>query len=367
MFLQKLSLKNFRNYSELNLEFTSTTIILVGDNAQGKSNLLESIYFLATTKSSKANKDEELINQEQTSLSVTGHLDDQTSLEITMQNMPSSVGEITFGGLGSNFEGSRIAKRMKVNGVSRRVIDYIGHLSVVLFSPEDINLVTGSPSLRRWHIDLTLAQIDPKYKIALTHYGEVVTKKNRVLKRIKEGFAKVDELDFWSEQQLELGQLISQKRQQLFYFLNKAPRQFGSYQFKYAPSLVTPERLRDYRGRELAAATSLIGPHRDDFSFIFNDQDLGLYGSRGEHRMGVLDLKLSEVAFIETQLLTRPIMLLDDIFSELDHDHRLHISRLLGLQQTILVAVELDDDLRTLLKTTDCQIFKVNQANLIPA
>src|SRR5688572_6154343 len=144
MFLKNLKLTNFRNYSSLDLSFSKTTL-LVGKNAQGKSNLLESIYFLSTTKSPKAERDSQLIKEREEVCHVSGQID-ETSLEISMQQTEA-----------------QFLKRTRVNGVPRKVIDYIGNLVTVLFSPEDILLVVGSPSLRRWHIDVTLAQVDKSY------------------------------------------------------------------------------------------------------------------------------------------------------------------------------------------------------------
>lgn len=325
MFLKKLSLTNFRNYSSRSFEFLTSVTVLVGDNAQGKSNFLESIYFLSTTKSPKADADFELIQSGEEFLKIEGYLDSDISLEIVLQN--------------STEEGLR--KKVKVNGVSRRVVDYIGNLSVVSFVPEDINLVTGSPSLRRWHIDLTLAQIDKSYKNALTQYGEVIIRKNRLLKMIKSGEARIDELSFWISQQLDFADTIQRKRRTFFEFLNSQERNFGGFNFEYQESFLNSDRLMEYQSREIASATSLIGPHRDDFKFKLGERDLAKFGSRGEHRVAVLDLKLTEASFIETVLGSRPILLLDDVFSELDSAHQDHVIELTNLQQTIIATVDL--------------------------
>lgn len=335
MFLKSLKLTNFRNFPEIEIEFKTPLTVLVGNNAQGKSNFLESIYFLSTTKSPKADKDEQLIKKGEEVLRVQGTVDrgqnEEVNLEIAMQQIPE-VG---------------LTKRVKVNGIARRVVDYIGNLAVVSFSPEDINLVTGPPALRRWHIDLTLAQIDKEYKKVLTNYTEVVAKRNKVLKAIKEGLAKLDELDFWSSQQINLGKIISTKRKDFFAHLNKTERKFGDFGFEYIESEITEDRQHHYLNREIASTTCLIGPHRDDFKFIEKSEngdlrDLAHFGSRGEHRTAVLDLKLSETAFMESVTSSRPILLLDDVFSELDLKHREHVIDLISLQQTVVAAVELD-------------------------
>lgn len=321
MFLKNLKLTNFRNYSSLDLNLNQT-VLLIGKNAQGKSNLLESIYFLSTTKSPKAERDAQLIRNGAEVCHVSGLIDD-TQLEISMQSTEN-----------------QFFKRTKVNGVSRRVIDYIGNLVTVLFSPEDILLVVGSPSLRRWHIDVTLAQVDKSYKRAISEYSESVTSKNRVLKRIKEGISKVDELDFWNLKILENGKVITQKRTEFFEFVNKMERNFGEFSFLYQSSEVSEERLREYLPREIASTNSLIGPHRDDFIFKLKGRDLAYFGSRGEQRTAILDLKLSELEYMDKIQNSRPVLLLDDIFSELDDEHREYVISVVKNQQTIISAVE---------------------------
>ncbi|MBI3485513.1 DNA replication and repair protein RecF [Candidatus Daviesbacteria bacterium] len=352
MFLKSLKLVNFRNYSSCNFEFKTPLIILLGNNAQGKSNFLESIYFLSTTKSHKAEKDEELIKKAENFLRVEGQVqneenNDQTQLEIAMQIVDGNL-----------------VKKVKVNGVTRRIVDYIGNLSVVTFSPEDINLVTGSPSLRRWHIDLTLAQIDKEYKKALTEYGEIIIRKNRLLKAIREGIAKIEELNFWVNEQVRLGEIISTKRFKFFNFLNSVEKKFDSFFFEYLQNELSLKRILEYQVREIASATSLIGPHRDDFRFLTgkDKRDLAHFGSRGEHRTAILDLKLSEVSFVESTIGSRPILLLDDVFSELDDTHQEHVLGLVSLQQTIIASVELDPHLK--LKLKDASFFFVENGQL---
>ena len=339
MFLKRLKLTNFRNYPSLDFEFTTPLTILLGNNAQGKSNFLESIYLLATTKSPKADRDEEIIKNGEETLHVEAVvLGDAVTPESSQERVEETVLQIAM-----QRTETGLLKRVKVNGIGRRVVDYIGNLTVVSFSPEDINLVTGSPSLRRWHIDLTLAQIDREYKTALTNYEEVVVRKNKLLKMIREGLSRVEELDFWLERQVEYGKVVTAKRLEFFTFLNSQGKKFGDFRFDYLMSEVSKERLSEYQSREIASATSLVGPHRDDFIFKLEDRDLSKYGSRGEHRTAVLDLKISEASFVENKLGNRPILLLDDVFSELDNAHKAHVVELVRLQQTVIAGVDLED------------------------
>lgn len=346
MFLKTLKLTNFRNFSKIDLDISKTTL-LIGENAQGKSNFLESIYFLATTKSPRAEKDVQLIKTGEGGCFVEGEIDDSTKLEIGMQIKEEGVG---------------LEKRVKVNGVPRRSVDYIGNLVVVHFCPEDINLVTGPPTLRRWHIDLCLAQIDKLYKNSLTKYHEAVTSRNRVLKRIKEGLAKTDELTFWSKQILDFGMVVSEKRRHFFQSLNdlKSEEQF---KFDYIENVLTSERLQEYLGREIAACNTLIGPHRDDFVFIISSKNLAHFGSRGEQRTAVLDLKLAELQFIKQFKNTMPILLLDDVFSELDTAHRQYVISAVSGQQTIISAVENEQIPKSFLKSV--QVINVEKGKFV--
>lgn len=325
MFLQKIALTNFRNFEKLNLDFADVTL-LIGDNAQGKSNILESIYFLATTKPLRVERDSQLIKTGKDFSFLSAQVDQpEVKLEI---------------GISADVKTGQLIKRLKVNGIPRRVLDYLGSLAVVSFAPEDINLVSGSPALRRWHIDLTLAQVDRAYKRALTEYSEVITSRNRILKKIKEGLGRVDELEFWNGKACEQGRFVTERRRVFFDYINRQKSVvFGDFSFLYQTSEISAERLSSYQGREIAAGTTLIGPHRDDFVFLLGDKQLAFYGSRGEQRTAVLDLKLLEVNFISQLQDTKPVLLLDDVFSELDDNHRAHVIKVTKNQQTIISAV----------------------------
>lgn len=346
MFLKRLQLTNFRNYSSLELSFDTRPTILVGNNAAGKSNLLEAIYLLSTTKSLRAEVENELIKKGEEFVTVKGLTKDQTLLEISLQVADGDL-----------------LKRIKVNGIGRRVTDFIGNLPAVIFYPADINMVTGAPSLRRWHLDLGLAQIDPVYKKALTLYEQFLTARNRVLKRIREGYGKADELDYWTKELVTLGKVISDKRKVFFGFINSLEKPLGEFRFEYQPSEVTAERLMETNGREVAAAATLIGPHRDDFRVILNGRDLAHFGSRGEQRTATLAFKLAQLEYMAKILETRPILLLDDVFSELDVMHRAHVVEIVDKQQTIIATVELDNIPKEFLASA--RILRVEDGKII--
>lgn len=352
MFLKRLTLTNFRNYPALSFEFKNQITVFIGDNAQGKTNFLEGIYFLSSSKSPKAEKDEELI------LSGENYLRVQGEVSVSAGSAGQQVSESVDLEIAMQIVNGMMRKKVKVNGISRRVADYSEHLAVVLFAPEDINMVTGSPSLRRNHIDQTISQVDREYKKALSNYENVVTRKNKILKAINEDKARTDQLTYWSNSQVEFGEILSKKRIEFFKFINSVEKKFGDYKFEYIPSPISSARLQEYQSREVASMSSLIGPHRDDFLFTLNGQDLSKYGSRGEQRTAVLDLKLADVSYMESRLGERPIFLLDDIFSELDDEHRKHVIDLSNLQQTIISTVEFDAFLKKSLK--DADLYTVN-------
>ncbi len=347
MNLKHLNLTNFRNYPTLKLEFDSRPTVLLGDNGAGKSNILEAIYFLSTTKSARVEQDLELIKEGEVMASVECRVQSEETeeLQITMVN-----------------DEQGFKKQLKVNGVPRRMVDFIGNLPAIIFYPSDINLVTGSPSLRRWHLDLGLVQIDSEYKKTLTQYEQILTSRNRVLKRIREGEGRMDELTYWTEELIGKGKIVSEKRKEFFEFVNSLKKDLGDFEYRYNQSLITPERLEQYSGREIAAAVTLIGPHRDDFVILFNGKNLAKFGSRGEQRTGTLSFKLSQLEFMAKVLGVRPILLLDDVFSELDANHRAYVTQISTKQQTIISTVELENISEEFLK--ESRLIKVENGKI---
>ena len=329
MFLRQLNLTNFRNYQLLTLDFDNRPTILVGNNAQGKSNILEAIYILSTSKSGRVETEDELIKKEESFTKVEGLLEQPEMGLLTIINRPTE--EVSF------------RKKLLVNGISRRVLDFIGNLPAVIFYPQDINMITGSPSLRRWHLDLGLAQVDSHYKKALTAYEQFLTARNRVLKAIREGRSRVDELGFWTKGVLENSKIVSEKRKEFFEFINSLNTPLGNFSFEFKPSEVSAQKLIETNGREVASATTLIGPHRDDFEILLDGRNLQHFGSRGEQRTATLAFKLATLEYMAKIYGKRPVLLLDDVFSELDALHRAHVVEIVGKQQTIIATVELEN------------------------
>ena len=313
--IKAVKLSDFRNFRRKSFEFSNSITVVVGPNASGKTNILESLFLLSTGKSFKANVEAEMINYGKDLAKVKGD-----GLEAM----------ITKGDNGWP------RKRLLVNGVPKRLIDFAGIFRVVLFGPWDLDLVTESPSLRRKFLDTVLSQVDREYRRASLSYDKGLRQRNRLLLRIREEGLSRSQLLFWNQLLIKAGNYISEKRREFIDYVNKQ----GKTTLDYDPSAISEGRLEQYKDEEVAAATTLVGPHRDDFVFFDNKRDLSKYGSRGEQRMAVLWLKLAELSFIEVKSGERPTLLLDDIFSELDHQHRDVVMEIAGKQQTVITTAD---------------------------
>ncbi len=363
MLLKSINLVNFRNYSTLDLKFDERVTILLGNNAAGKSNILESIYLLSTTKSPRVENEDELIKEGEEFAKVEGFVENSGETELLVI-LNRETSQVNLHGSTNKQSFSMNRKKVLVNGIGRRVVDFIGNLPAVIFYPSDINMVTGSPSLRRWHLDLALAQIDSEYKKSLSQYEQFLVARNRVLKRIREGVGKIDELNYWTDELVGKGKAISKKREDFFNFINNLQTPLGEFRFEYKVSTISHEKLKETNGREVAAAATLIGPHRDDYSVELSGRNLAHFGSRGEQRTATLAFKLAQLEYMAQKLGKRPILLLDDVFSELDANHRAHVVEIVGKQQTIIATVELENipkdflNSSRILRVTDGQIHQ---------
>jgi DNA replication and repair protein RecF len=393
MVLTRLSLVNFRNYVRLKLDLPHGPVLVRSDNAQGKTNLLEAIYFLATTRSAFARAERQLVNWEAMERDplpfarLEGQVQrtrDTFQIDITL--LPADKGTVH--------------KEMRLNGVKKRALDIVGQLNAVVFLPEDIELVTGSPSVRRRYLDITLCQIDPVYCRALTHYNQVLTQRNALLKQLAEraGDAALpkrdaaprsrdeDQLLFWDEQLAEHGALLIARRQEAIVQLDQLGRnrfrllsdQPQVFRFHYAPSFDPQHRplldyqrplsleellpsaqmpllssevaeafkshLRQARREEIGRGMTVVGPHRDDMHFTVDGVDMTLYGSRGQQRTTALALKLAEVDLMAQSTGEPPLLLLDDVMSELDARRRARVMGMIdGVEQAILTTTDWTD------------------------
>ena len=332
-------LNNFRNFKEKIIKFSPKTTIIIGPNASGKTNILESLYLLSTGKSFKAKVEEEMISYSEEIGRVMGKTGGEDKLEVVLTR-----GQIN---VGSAREEKIARKRLLTNGVGKRLVDFAGNYKVVLFGPWDLDLITESPSGRRKFLDSVLSLVDREYRRSLLSYEKGLRRRNKILYRIREEGASRSNLLFWDKLLVKNGDYISTARGDFIDFINLTkPLNETFFQIEYDKSAISGGRLAQYKNEEVAAATTLVGPHRDDFIVKTKTKkngkgrELGRYGSRGEQRMGVLWLKLAELYFVEEKSNEKPTLLLDDIFSELDHEHRGIVMKVVGGQQTIITTTD---------------------------
>ena len=340
--ISKIGVSNFRNFKKKVFEFSPKTTVIIGPNASGKTNILESVYLLSTGKSFRVKIEEEMVSHNAEIARVKGLIKNTETKDKTKLEVVLTRGEINIGT--SRME--KVArKKLLVNGVSKRLFNFAGNLKVVLFGPWDLDLVTESPSLRRKFLDAVISQTDREYRRSILSYEKGLRQRNKLLYRIREEGLSRSQLLFWDKLLIKNGDYISGKRREFIDFVNKK-RSLDDQVFSllYDESAISEGRLSRYAEEEVAAATTLVGPHRDDFIFKIGkrksgngkERDLARYGSRGEQRMGVLWLKLAELSYIEEKTDERPSLLLDDIFSELDKKHRKIVMELVDKQQTLI-------------------------------
>ncbi|MCS7092075.1 MAG: AAA family ATPase [Patescibacteria group bacterium] len=354
MILKTLSLFNFRNHRKKTFSFSDKVNVIVGNNASGKTNVLESVFLLSTGKSLKANREEEMIMIVEELSKIKGTVSFRSYSNNLSNDDLDSVENLEviltrgFLELGTSVPRKAPKKRLLVNGNPKRLVDFAGRLKVVLFGPWDMNLVTDPPSARRSFLDLVISQTDREYRRCVVAYEKALRQRNKLLFRIREEGVSRNQLIFWNQLLIRNGEYIARKRAEFIEFTNSASQLTDCmYQLYYDKSVISESRLEQYKKEEVASATTLVGPHRDDFRFlILNSKisddafDLAFYGSRGEQRMGVLWLKLAELAFIEKVCKERPVLLLDDILSELDHEHRHIVLSTMKNQQTIMTTAD---------------------------
>lgn len=369
MYLKRLELTNYRNYTRLEIVLPARINVFQGENAQGKTNLLEAIYYLATTRSPIAATDRQLIawtveNEMIPYARLEGVYDrggEEHTLEMTLvkEQQPN----------GSPEQGS-LRRQVRLDGSPRRALDIVGRLNVVLFLPENLALVGGAPGERRHYLDVTLCQIDPLYCQALSRYNRVITQRNALLHQIRDRRARSAELGYWDEQLAHLGAQVLARRLWavgelnrhvaelhpaltggeeclILSYVNSAVRSRapgGSADTGGGDSLEIPplqeslqRALEAARSEEIARGVTIVGPHRDDMRLLANAMDVTTYGSRGQQRTVALALKLAEVALMRDRAGEMPILLLDDALSELDQRRSRYLMQAISRAQQVLI------------------------------
>ena len=378
MHISQLSLTNYRNYGRLTLDLPTGPILLRGDNAHGKTNLLEAIYFLSTTRGIHARADQQLINW---------LIFKQETLPFTRVEAMVQTAKDTFQlAITILRENDSLRKEIRLNGTKKRAMDVIGQIKTVMFLPEDIELVTGGPAIRRRYMDSTLCQINPDYCRALSRYNKVLSQRNALLKDLFKRTGNPDELIYWDEQLAAEGAVLITNRHNLILDLDTVARQRHrevsggreSLRLHYAPSFDLHHRpkpnyqlplimedlapyataappLKEVRDtflayfqeshrEEIARGVTLVGPHRDDLHFLVDGIDMTLYGSRGQQRTAALSTKLAEVTLMRQETGETPVLLLDDVMSELDVQRRQEIINIVDQAgQSFLTTTDWED------------------------
>ena len=352
MIIESIELKNYRNYDKLHMDFSHGTNILYGDNAQGKTNILEAIYVCATTKSHRGSKDKEIIQFDRD--------ESHIKLNVRKRDVPYRID--------MHLKKNR-AKGVAVNGVPiKKASELFGIVNVVFFSPEDLNLIKNGPAERRRFIDLELCQLNKLYVHSLVQYNKIVTQRNKLLKDIMFRPDYEETLDIWDMQLVQYGREVIRCREafvgQLNDLIGGIHRQFSgekeSLHISYEPNVTVDmfeDTLRKSRPSDLKQRTTLTGPHRDDLSFIINDIDIRRFGSQGQQRTAALSLKLAEIELVKKIVNDYPILLLDDVLSELDGSRQNHLLSGINHIQTMITCTGLEDFVNNRFRID--KIFKV--------
>lgn len=376
MRITHLSLTNFRNYGRLELTLPAGATLLHGNNAQGKTNLLEAIYYLATTRSPHINQDQQLIHWDALQTNdpvIVGRLvarvaTRQGERQLEMRLISEQKGQQY------SFRREALVNRRKV-----RLMDLLGQVRAVLFLPQDVHLITGSPSQRRRYLNITLCQIDPIYCRQLSTYNKILEQRNALLRQLAEGRGSHDVLSIFTERLITSGSELFARRGLFFSNIARETQHIHyeqltnrreSVRLRYLPNLHDSppnssetlqladwledhlqqlakikerfwQAMQESKVKDLARGSTSIGPHRDDWAFWVNGRDLSIFGSRGQQRSAVLALKLAEISWMTSQTGEAPILLLDEVVAELDEQRRaLLLNYVQSAEQAVLTATD---------------------------
>ncbi|RRK10517.1 DNA replication/repair protein RecF [Lactiplantibacillus garii] len=368
MYLENLILHDFRNYADLEVSFSRGVNVLLGENAQGKTNLLEAIYVLALTRSHRTANDKELIRW-------------QTQTALLKGRLHKATGSVPL-----ELELGRRGKRAKVNHLEQaKLSQYIGNLNVIVFAPEDLSIVKGAPAVRRRFMDMEFGQMSPKYLYNLSQYRTILKQRNQYLRQLNRHQAKDKVLlGVLSDQLAAFGAEIIHKRLELLQQLEKwaqgvhseITQQQEQLTFHYVTQVPTEDQTSvdhiyqtlqklyaQQEAKEIFQGTTLLGPHRDDLQFSVNDKNVQTFGSQGQQRTTALSVKLAEIDLMKAETGEYPVLLLDDVLSELDAARQTHL--LTAIQdkvQTFLTTPSLDGVARKLINAP--KVFEVRHGIL---
>ena len=338
MFVESIELLNYRNYHQLHIDLHQGTNVFYGDNAQGKTNILESVYVCSTTKSHRGSKDRELIQ--------FGEEESHIKMVVKKDGIPCRID--------MHLKKNK-AKGVAVNGIPiKKASELFGIVNVIFFSPEDLNLIKSGPAERRRFLDLELCQLNRLYVHSLLQYNKVVAQRNRLLKELEFSPSLGETLSVWDQQLVRYGKELIRYRFEFLEELNPVIREIHFHlsgkkeelSVLYEPNVTAEEfeeTLNRSRLQELRQKMTLTGPHRDDLNFMVNGTDIRKYGSQGQQRTAALSLKLAEIELVKKIIRDEPVLLLDDVLSELDGKRQEHLLSEISNIQTLITCTGLDE------------------------
>lgn len=358
MIIESLELLHYRNYEKLELFFSKGINIFYGDNAQGKTNILEALYVSATTKSHRASTDKELIQFDKPEAHIRVHL--------RKKDVPHKI--------------DMHLKRTKTKGAAidgipiHKSSELFGMLNIIFFSPEDLGIIKNGPGERRRFLDLELCQLDKIYFYNLARYNKVLKQRNHLLKQIKFRPELEETLEIWDDQLIKYGIEIMKRREEFLVMLNEIIKEIHNHltggkeqlSISYEESVCVEQfalQLRAKRANDEKQCSTTVGPHRDDIRFQVNDIDIRKYGSQGQQRTAALSLKLAEIELVKKIIGDTPILLLDDVLSELDNHRKNFLLGSIQEVQTMITCTGLDEFIHSQLAIN--QIYEVCKGTVV--
>ena len=353
MWIEKLILNSFRNYGKQEIVLNKNMNIFYGENAQGKTNVIESIFLSSIGKSFRTNKDSEMIKfgENSSCIDIFFHKSDRTG------NVRVVIGN---------------KKNVFVNGIKvKKLSDLLGNINTVIFTPDDINILKGGPQNRRKFLDIMISQLRPNYMFALNLYKKTLDERNNYLKKIKQDGVKEELLDLWDAQLVKYGKVIANYRME---FIQKIKNKIGlihnnitgdkeNIKIEYLSDCISEEEFKEFlknrRKLDIIKGFTTRGVHRDDFQVFINDILVNVYGSQGQHRTAVLSLKIAELQVIEEEIGENPILLLDDFMSELDESRRYNFTQNIRDTQVVITCTD-----KFLVNDIEAEVFKVDDGKI---
>ena len=357
MIIEYLELSDFRNYEEVHIDLSPNTNIFFGDNAQGKTNILEAVFLTGTTKSHKGSHDSDIISFGK-EYGVIRALFNKNGVDYK---------------IGIQLRRDK-RKAISINNTSiKKAADLLGIVNVVLFSPEDMSIIKSGPEKRRRFIDMTLCQVDKEYLFALSSYNKIVNQRNKLLKNYDKRIDISDTLDIWDDQLINYGNKVINKRERFVYDIKNIIKDIHCnltgkediLNIDYKKNVKEEEykeRLKRNRERDIIFKNTSIGPHRDDIDFNIKGIDVKKFGSQGQQRTVALSLKLSEIEIIKKAVDDTPILLLDDVLAELDLNRQKYLLETLGDTQTLITCTGLDEFVNNRFEINKC--FRVSEGKI---